>query len=193
LRILLYNILISAGRTGVAIEPVISYHHEHFLRVKVKLIRSKEKANLQHQNIGFVYFCTECSYYKTAKISEVMETINCPICNMRLEKAGPLWLEKLYYRECMSDMKDILLERELPSKNEIEKKLTRMIEEADSPAFFYFLPYVLRRLQKVGVGIQAIIDSLKEKGFIASRTSFDPQGLKTNASYQELSDVIALH
>ncbi|MCG3222163.1 MAG: RsmD family RNA methyltransferase [Candidatus Heimdallarchaeota archaeon] len=193
LRILLYNILISAGRIGIAIEPVISYHHEHFLRVKVKLIRSKEKANLQHQNIGFVYFCTECSYFKSAKISEVLESTDCPVCNMRLEKAGPLWLEQLFYSECIEDLNTILQESELPSKNEIEKKLAKMIEEAESPPFFYYLPYVLRKLQKVGIGIQMIIDSLREKGFVASRTSFDPQGLKTNASYQELSDVINLH
>ncbi len=68
-----------------------------------------------------------------------------------------------------------------------------MVDEAESPAFFYYLPYVLRRLQKIGVSIQTIINSLREKGFIASRTSFDPQGLKTNASYQELSEVIALN
>lgn len=193
LRILLYNILISAGRSGVAIEPIISYHHEHFLRVKVKLIKSKEKANKQHQNIGFVYFCTECSYFKTAKISEVLDSSDCPVCKMRLEKAGPLWLEQLFYKNCVEDLKLVLQDIELPSQSEMEKKLTRMIEEAESPPFFYYLPYVLRRLQKVGVGIQMIIDSLREKGFIASRTTFDPQGLKTNANYQELSDVIALH
>jgi tRNA (guanine26-N2/guanine27-N2)-dimethyltransferase len=191
IRILLYNILISAGRIGVAIEPVISYHHEHFLRVKVKLIKSKEKANLQHQDIGFVYFCTECSYFKTTKISEVLETSECPICKMRLEKAGPLWLAELYYKNCIEDLQLALQEMELPSKKEMEKKLIKMAGEAESPAFFYYLPYVLRRLQKVGVGIQTIIDSLREKGFIASRTSFNPQGLKTNATYQELSEVIA--
>ena len=193
LRILLYNILISAGRIGVAIEPVICYHHEHFLRVKVKIVKSKERANLQHQNIGFVYFCTECSYFTTTKISEVVETTDCPICNMRLEKAGPLWLEQLFYSDCIKDLKNALQESDLPSKNEIEKKLERMIEEAESPPFFYYLPYVLRRQQKVGIGIQMIIDSLREKGFISSRTIFDPQGLKTNASYKELSDAISLY
>jgi len=193
LRILLYNILISAGRIGVAIEPVISYHHEHFLRVKVKLNKSKEKANLQHQNIGFVYFCTGCSYFKTVKISEVIESSDCPVCNMRLEKAGPLWLEQLYFRDCIEGLINVLQESELPSQNEIKKKLSRMEEEADSPPFFYYLPYILRRLKKVGIGIQTIIDSLREQGFTASRTSFDPQGLKTTANYQELTEVISHH
>ena len=67
------------------------------------------------------------------------------------------------------------------------------MEEAESPSFFYYLPYVFRRLKKDGIGIQMIIDSLREKGFVATRTTFDPQGLKTNASYQDLTDAIFLH
>ncbi|TFG09082.1 hypothetical protein EU534_02440, partial [Candidatus Heimdallarchaeota archaeon] len=38
LRILIYNVLISAGRLGLAIHPIIRINHAHFLRVKLKII-----------------------------------------------------------------------------------------------------------------------------------------------------------
>ena len=193
LRILIYNLLISAGRLGVAIEPVFSYHHEHFLRVKVKIIESKELANEQHRNIGFVYFCTECSYVKHKEISKEAEFLNCPICMKKLEKAGPLWLGNLYNKDHVKSMITALDKFEFSSKKQIEKLLNKIIEEVDSPPFFYFVPYILRYCGKDGITLLQLIESLQQKGFTVSRTVFDPEGLKTNASYSDLVEIVSLY
>jgi len=190
LRILIYNLLISAGRLGVAIEPMFCFHHEHFLRVKVKILESKEKANEQHKKIGFVYFCSECSYYKTQKIDEDQISHHCPICMKKLEKAGPVWLGKLYNKKIIHKMFEVSDKLELPTKKQINKILAQLTQEYDFQAFFYFIPFVLRLLQKDGVSIKQIIDELTSKNFQASRTIFDPEGIKTDASYPELVDVI---
>lgn len=189
LRILIYNLLISAGRLGAAIEPMLCYHHEHFLRVKVKILESKERANEQHKRIGFVYFCTECSYYKTQQIIKNNISPNCPICMKKLEKAGPLWLGELYNKNVVLKMFDNLDSLELPTKKQIGQILTQVSEE-DNQAFFYFIPYVLRLLQKDGVTMKQIIEQLVSNNFLASRTIFDPEGIKTNASYHELVEII---
>ncbi|MFW9852767.1 MAG: RsmD family RNA methyltransferase [Candidatus Thorarchaeota archaeon] len=190
LRILIYNLLISAGRLGVAIEPIVSYHHEHFLRVKVKVIESKEKANEQHKKIGFVYFCTECSYYKIKQIIESNISINCPVCMKKLEKAGPLWLGELYNKKIVHKMFNVLDDLVLPTKKQLSQILTQVSEEEDTQPFFYFIPFILRFLQKGGVSIKQIIEQLKSNEFQASRTIFDPEGIKTNASYVELVEII---
>jgi tRNA (guanine26-N2/guanine27-N2)-dimethyltransferase len=190
LRILIYNLLISAGRLGVAIKPTFCYHHEHFLRVKVKIVESKEKANEQHRNIGFVYFCTECSFYKTQLITESNIPINCPICMKKLEKSGPLWLGKLYDKEIIRRMFDVLDDLDLPTKKQVSQILTQVSEEKDPQPFFYFIPFVLRLLQKGGVSIKQIIEQLISSNFQASRTIFNPEGIKTNASYVELVEII---
>ncbi len=190
LRILIYNLLISAGRLGAAIEPIFCYHHEHFLRVKVKILENKEKANEQHKKIGFVYFCTECSYYKTQLIVESNISSNCPVCMKKLEKAGPLWLGELYKKKIVHKMFDVLDDLELPSKKQVIQILTQVSEEEDTQTFFYFIPFVLRLLQKGGVSIKQIIEQLTSNNFLASRTIFDPEGIKTNASYHELVEII---
>lgn len=193
LRILIYNLLISAGRLGVAIDPIFSYHHEHFLRVKVKIIESKELANEQHKNIGFVHFCTDCSYVKHSHITEGIKFSNCPICMKKLEEAGPLWLGQLYNNNYVENMKTELKNFKFASKKQIEKLLNNIIDEIDSSPFFYYIPYILRYCGKEGITLLQLIESLQQNGFTVSRTVFNPEGLKTNASYSDLVDVVKLY
>ncbi|MCE7741007.1 MAG: tRNA (guanine(10)-N(2))-dimethyltransferase [Candidatus Heimdallarchaeota archaeon] len=189
LRILLYNVLVSAGRLGLAIQPLISINHEHFLRIKLKVLESKDTANIQHIEQGFVHFCPRCSYYLVTKIKETFESNQCPKCETDMETAGPLWLGPLYDKEYISIMQEKLEELELPSQKQIEKILNLILEEEESP-LFYFLPYVLRQINKKGVTRQQAIDGLRDAGFKASRTIFDPEGLKTDATYSDLVEII---
>jgi tRNA (guanine26-N2/guanine27-N2)-dimethyltransferase len=189
LRILLYNILTSAGRFGLAIQPILSLNHEHFLRIKVKIIEGKDIANLQHKEQGYVHFCPKCSFYFVRKIKDTFESNICPICETELEVAGPLWLGHLYDKNYIEHMNEKLKELDLPTKTQIEKILNIILEEEDLP-FFYFLPYILRNLNKSGVTRQQTIEGLRAAGFKASRTIFDPEGLKTDASYSEIVNVV---
>lgn len=189
LRILLYNVLTSAGRLGLAIKPILCLNHEHFLRIKVKIIESKNTANLQHQQQGYVHFCPKCSFYLLRKIKETYESPKCYVCDSELETAGPVWLGSLYDKNYVEQMLKNLRAMDLPSKNQIEKILEIIIEEEDLP-FFYFIPYILRHLKKSGVTRQQVIDGLREAGFKASRTVFDPEGLKTDASYYEIVNIV---
>lgn len=190
LRILLYNIIISAGRLGLEIKPILSYHHEHFLRIKVKIEKSKEAANSQHQKIGLLSFCSQCSYYRTFTLQETFSLTHCPICDNPLERAGPLWLGELYDEKYLLLMSDINKAMELPSEKRISRLLKLALEEIDEIPFFYNFPLVTRHSVNRGIKIQDIIDALTDAGFKASRTPFDPEGLKTDAKYEELVQII---
>ena len=190
LRILIYNMIISAGRLGLAVEPILCYNHEHFLRVKVKVEDSKEVANQQHKKLGFVYFCKKCSYLETVKLSKDLVNTSCANCSEKLEKAGPLWLGNLYEIEFIEQMKENIGQFTLQLEKKIEKMLSLILDEIKSPPFFYYIPFILRFCKKEGVSLNQIIDSLRSKGFLVSRTIFDPQGLKTDASYDEIVNVI---
>ncbi len=190
LRILIYNAITSAGRLGLEIVPILSYHFEHYLRVKVKIEKSKEAANEQHKQIGFVIFCPHCSYHGTYTLNENYAKANCPICNNLLEKAGPLWLGKLYSKKYLIQMQELLEGLELPNEKKIAKLLEFVLGEIDNLPFFYDFPLVTRQSEKKGIKIHDIIDTLLDAGFEASRTVFSPEGLKTNANYEELVKLI---
>ncbi|MHA1202615.1 MAG: tRNA (guanine(10)-N(2))-dimethyltransferase [Candidatus Heimdallarchaeaceae archaeon] len=190
LRILIYNMIISAGRLGLAVEPILCYNHEHFLRVNVKVKDSKEVANQQHKKLGFVYFCKKCSYIETVELTDDLVDTSCTNCSEKLEKAGPLWLGNLYDIEFIEQMKKDIGQFTLHLEKKIEKALCFILDEIKSPPFFYYIPFILRFCKKEGISLNQIIDSLRSKGFLVSRTIFDPQGLKTNASYDDIVSVI---
>ena len=190
LRILIYNLIISAGRLGIAVEPILCYNHEHFLRVKVKVKDRKEDANIQHKKLGFVYFCKKCSYLETVKLTDDVKNNICSNCAIKLEKAGPLWLGNLYNLEYIKQMIKNIGNSTLHHEKKIEKVLSLILEEIDSPPFFYYIPFVLRFCKKEGVTLNQIMESLQDKGYIVTRTVFDPQGLKSDAPYKELTNII---
>ena len=190
IRILLYNFLISGGRLGAAIQPMFSYNHEHFLRIKAKIIDSKELANKQHQQTGYVHFCNNCSYFITVRIYDNIKSERCPICSEQLEKAGPLWLGPINHAPFIKNMLVEINNFSLSNNKKISKLLEQVLSEAEAPPFFYFIPYVLRYNKKDGITLQQLIEALKREGFFASRTAFDHQGLKTSAAYNDLVDII---
>ena len=52
--------------------------------------------------------------------------------------------------------------------------VARLAEEAGGPGLF-------RDARRFGVGMGALVDALRAKGFFASRTHFDPTGIRTDA------------
>ncbi|MHA1304725.1 MAG: tRNA (guanine(10)-N(2))-dimethyltransferase [Candidatus Heimdallarchaeaceae archaeon] len=190
LRILIYNILVSAGRIGVAIKPFLSFQFEHFYRIHVQLLKGKEQANVQFQKIGFVYLCEYCVYYEIEKIGEVKEIKTCPICRKKLVKIGPIWLgelgDKVVIKELLQDLEEI----ELTNKKKIEKILSGLRTELDFAPMFYSLPLLYKLYKKSGLSPAEIIEKVEEKGFSATRTIFDPQSIRTDAPYYVLHDII---
>jgi len=87
-------------------------------------------------------------------------------------------------------MQELLKELDLPSEKKISKLLESILEEIDDFPFFYDFPLVTRQSEKKGIKIQDIIDALLDADFNATRTVFSPEGLKTNAKYEELVNLI---
>lgn len=190
IRIMLYNIIVTAGRIGLYVEPLISYHFEHFIRVKVKITENKGKANEQHKQIGFVKYCTSCSFYEIAPMDEINETIKCPNCEQKLAKAGPMWTGNLYNKTLIRKMKILNEKKELQTKKKIERMLERIEQELDVP-LFYYVPFLKKQFNpQSSIKLDQLVEKLKEQGYMASRTVFEPSGVKTNASYQTVVAII---
>ncbi len=190
LRILFYNLIISAGRIGVEIKPLISFQYEHFFRIHVQVVKGKNKANKQHTNIGNLYLCEQCVYFHTSKIEEVNEITNCPVCGKKLTKIGPMWLGELQNEEIIDEMLEDINELELPSKQQTAKVLMKLKEEIDMPPMFYFLPFLYKKYKKDAAPIETIIEKIKEKGYGATRTLFNPQSIKSTAPYDVIHDIV---
>ncbi len=190
LRILLYNVMISAGRYGLSIQPLLAINHEHFMRVHVRIVKSKKDANEQFERIGFAHYCENCSNFETVKIDKEVTTTICPLCDKSLKKAGPMWLGQLGDKaslEKMIEHCDQLLEHEGKS---IKRLLEKKLAENTYPPLFYHIHSIFRKLKKDTISTERIKDKIQEKGYESLQTSFEPTAIKTTVPFMELIDII---
>ncbi len=97
-----------------------------------------------------------------------------------VELGGPMWLGDIHDFEFLRNAKI----PDIPMKSEFEK----MLELWKNEKFFlyYEIPELCSELKIPQPPISTIITALRDSGFEAYRTHFSPQGIRTNASKEEL-------
>ena len=99
---------------------------------------------------------------------------------------GPLWSGKLQNKIAISELINILFEKQLKTKNSLWKMLDIIEEEADSSAFYYNSDELSSIFKKSPPKMKTIFEELKNKGFEVTRTHFSPTGFKTDAGVKEI-------
>lgn len=169
IRILIRKVQLVASQYDWALTPFLSYFKDHYYRIFFSCAKSKDKANEIFKGQGMIGFCTKCGWFGKGNI--------CKECSSNLESAGPLWMGKLFDKERISD--------DIPF-------LKAILEEEDIP-FFYDISAISKKIKISTTKKMAdIIQILKEKGFLASRTHFAEQGIKTNAPYKKFLEIIKI-
>ncbi len=195
-RILLQFIALTAARRGYGIHPILSFSTDHYVRAKVVLRKGKTWAKKATAKIGFAIVCPRCGETQVEELvdnNDVDEHL-CPVSREKeaLEKIGPIWLGDFFDHEFVKDMQGSVQSFDvgLDQKPRVAKLLKRIASEANMPIGFY-------RMDRLGKGktgnlppMTEIIEKLRVHGFKASLTHFHPQGIKTNASPDEVMSIV---
>jgi tRNA (guanine26-N2/guanine27-N2)-dimethyltransferase len=163
LRILLGFICKVAGVYDKGIKPLLCYSTDHYFRAYIQVINGTSRAN------------ESMNYYSVIKSKEQIGAEKADI------DVGPMWRGKLQDIKVLRELRTILFERQLKTKNESWKLLDLLEEESDAPAFFYTTDSLASVLKKSPPKMGAIFEKLKNKGFEVTRTHFSPTGFKTDA------------
>jgi tRNA (guanine26-N2/guanine27-N2)-dimethyltransferase len=168
LRILLGFICRTACIYDKGIKPLICYSTDHYFRIYVQVINGTSRANESINN-----FCVIKSNKKVG-----IETAKKDI--------GPMWIGKLQDKKVIKELRMILFEKKLKTKNESWKLLDLLEEEADGSLFFYTTDSLASVLKKSAPKTKIIFEKLRKKGFDVFRTHFCQTGFKTNAPIDEV-------
>jgi len=195
-RVLLYAIGREASKISRSIIPVFSLATHNFVRVAVKIERGKTKANdfWKHQ-VGWILFCPACLYFEIYKgFSNIPHTKKCPRDKIELSLLGPLYVGKIYDENFVRNMLQVLPQMEFSAQNKrlLEKYLMWMLESKHIP-LYYSLREIARRIKTSIPSINGVIETLRSKGYIATRTHFDETGVKTNANIDEVYAAFLAH
>ena len=145
--------------------PYFSYSHLHYNRIFIEMLGGGKETKRQLKNLGFIKYCEKCERRELISFTKEYDT-KCE-CGFNAVILGTTWIGKLAE-------KPFFLE-----KSEIEITMP-----------YYNISALTKIYKKESKQLKKVINELKEKGYKASRTHFDNYGLKTNAPYNEIINVI---
>jgi tRNA (guanine26-N2/guanine27-N2)-dimethyltransferase len=171
LRILIGFLVREAARHDRACEPLLCYHADHYFRCYVRIVNGAVRADAAVKKLGFAHF--DKSSLERSALSERSDKAD----------AGPIWTGQLLSKDLLGDMQPA---KDLGTSARCEKYLNLWKEEVSAPILFYKLDELAKRTKHSPPKLHLMIEKLTENGFKASRTHFDPKGLKTDAGADDL-------
>jgi tRNA (guanine26-N2/guanine27-N2)-dimethyltransferase len=187
LRLLAGALATSAGRQGMAAEPVFSHSTDHYIRLYAKIKRSATEANRILQEMGYIHHCFHCLNRVASRDQDRFR--ECPRCGRQTSQAGPLFLGRLTDRELCSR----LIRLQDPGRNasgRLLRLLSLEFEEADAPPTYYTVDTICDRLGTRTPSPASVVDGLKARGYTASRTHFAGGGFKTDAPVEVIISTV---
>jgi tRNA (guanine26-N2/guanine27-N2)-dimethyltransferase len=170
-RILVGHVVRQAATHDRAATPVLCYHADHYFRCYLRIQNGAAKADSLVRKLGYSNF---------DPISLKREITSEP---RTAKSAGPLWAGGLLSKELLGRMKAT---GDLGTAVRCDRMLETWHEEADAPPLFYSMDELARKTKLSPPKLLDFVEYLQAKGGVASRTHFDPKGLRTDLSAAKL-------
>ncbi|MGF3521861.1 MAG: tRNA (guanine(10)-N(2))-dimethyltransferase [Candidatus Bathyarchaeia archaeon] len=178
-----------AAKHEIGIQPIFSHCSDHYIRVYVEIYYGAQKADESLRNVGYLLHCFRCLHRETAQ-KPFGKTIECPHCGGKMEFAGPLWLGKIFDVKTCEDLQKENTRRPFKNHTKITKLLSLIREEAEAPITYYVLDRVSQSLGLPVPSIVAFLQALHHRCYLATQTHFNPRGIRTNASVNDVQAVL---
>lgn len=180
LRILIGSIVRASAAKDVALKPLIAYYKDYYYRAFFMADKSAGRADELLKNIGYIKYDARTLNREYLTDSEIVKTYEKHLI------IGPLWISALIDVSIIEKTITSVNERGLSVNNKIVEFLRELSMEYEINTPYYRLD----KLCKIaGVNMpqrSKMIGALKELGYRASATHFDPRGIRTNASLNEI-------
>ena len=181
IRLILGCIRVIAARLDIEIIPLFVESDLHYYRTYVRILNRPD----QNENIGYILHCKTCGNRKVINEQEK----SCEICNGSVDLAGPLWIGQLFEKQFLETIKD-----EIPNyivdKN-CEKVISKSILESEKPGTYFTLDEIASKMKVSPLRLDRAISKLESNGFVASPTSLNPTGFRTNARIDQILEIFS--
>jgi len=181
IRLILGGLRHVSARLDIEFQPLFVESDQHYYRIFVRILNRPD----QEDNIGYIFHCKNCGN----RGSVIEKEIKCTICNEKLSFAGPLWIGNLFEKKFLTEMADIV--SDLIVDKSCDKSLKKCILESEMPAAYFTLDEIASKMNTSPLSLEDSIQRLQNNGFVASPTSLEPTGFKTNAKINEIIQIFA--
>ncbi len=188
-RILASCLAMVAGRLELGIRIVFAHASDHYVRIYASISKGKTAANETAGSLGLLEYCRNCLMRHSTSSLESIHTI-CENCGSKTEIAGYIWLGSLWDVVTVQAMMQNAPTLSSSRLTEVQNILSRIDEERDAPAFHYETDSIAQRFRIKPPAIRKVLAVLHENGYRATRTHFNPNGFRTNASIAEVASLL---
>ena len=174
LRIIIGFIVRQAAVHDRAAQPLLCYHADHYFRAYLRIQNGAARADAALRKIGYA------NYDRTTLRRGIGS--ECTSGN----DAGPLWTGNLIAKDLVKAM---AATGDLGTTNRCSKTLEVWREEANAPPLFFVLDELARKTKRSPPKLVEFVRYLEGHDAKASRTHFDPKGVKTDATAKRLLEL----
>ena len=190
IRILAGFVALTLAKYAKCIEVKLSHSTEHYMRLYLEIKKGSKKTDESLKNIGYISHCKNCLHRQTSNgLASPIED-ECPVCGEKLVHAGPLWLGNIQSKEFIQKMICEAENKKINSEKEALKLLNKCLIESEAPATFFDIHAICKSLKISAPKFDLIIDQMKDEGFIAVKTHYNPLGIKTDANIKEIQNIL---
>jgi tRNA (guanine26-N2/guanine27-N2)-dimethyltransferase len=207
IRILLAMIAKSAARYKRHIVPVISLSIDFYVRVFVRVFTSANEVKDLPLKLSYVYQSQGCDSYELAPIGRLKVTGNsrkygpaygppvaqhCPETGASYTIGGPIWSDPIHDKEwikgVLTHMKSS--QKKYKAFEKIQGLLTNAMEELPDVPLYLDLHSICKVVKSSVPKHEVFKSALINAGYRVSPTHCNPKGIKTDAPWSFIWDVI---
>ena len=177
-----------AAQFNYGIDTELSFSYMHYMRAIVKLVKGSKAALSSLKKLGFAYKCHKCGWVGSEQ-GPFTRISRCPACGSEIETAGRMWLGGLINNDLRPGLAKSMGEVIGSDKREC-KFMESLSLEPDIP-FYYSVPKLTKLMHLPSISELALAKRLVESGHAAATTHFEKNCIKTDASIEEIKNVIS--
>jgi tRNA (guanine26-N2/guanine27-N2)-dimethyltransferase len=177
-----------AAKHDIGIRILFSHSSDHYIRVYAQIAYGAKKADESLKNTGYVMHCFNCLHREIAQQPFGNEL--CPECGAKMDHAGPLWIGVISDPDFIELVINENQNTAFKNSAKITKLLTLIKAEASAPATYQVLDKVSKKLTLPAPSTIAFLTALRNSGFQAVPTHFNPRGIKTDASASTMQKLL---
>lgn len=187
-RILLGAVARELARVDKGMEPVLTHATDHYVRVYLRIRPGAKDADETLLGMGYIEQCRSCGRWRSTSGFVYRSGGACLFCGERAEVAGPLWLGPIQDQEAIKRALTVL-ERSQACSDRAVRLLQLCADEIDEP-MYYDHHRLCRRLKVAPGTADDLVEDLRTAGWEASRTHFTGVGIKTDAPFELIRDIL---
>lgn len=178
----------TAAQHDIGIQFLFSHSTDHYIRVYAQIRYGAKKADDSLKTVGYLLHCFNCMHREIT-----YQPFGCPTCHecgAKMDYAGPLWTGPIADK---AFVEHIIAENQthpLRCTAKIAKLLTQIKAETTAPITYYVIDKLSGKFDLPAPANQAFIEALKEAGYQAVPTHFNPRGIKTDAPASAMLSIL---